>query len=71
MGHFDITDRKDRDLRRCQTRAFAARLFSEYPLHPSNADIWAEVARSWDDLARLKSHIAMTEARIRSFDGES
>lgn len=68
MSHFDIMDSRNRDLRRCQTHAFAARLFARYPMHPSNSDIWAEVARSWDELARLKAQIALSDSRTAHFN---
>jgi hypothetical protein len=63
MGNFNIDNRIDREARHCRTRAFGARLFARYPLHPSNAEAWEEVARAWDDLARLKEELAKTEGQ--------
>lgn len=61
LANFDIANKKDRDLRRCRTRAFAAHLFARYPLHPSNAEAWAYVARAWEDLAILKEHMSSAD----------
>jgi hypothetical protein len=62
MSQFNISSEEDHDIRWCQSHAFAAHLFARYPLHPSNADVWAEVARCWDDLARMKAQIAKSDA---------
>ena len=62
MGRSDIAGELNRELRHYKTRAFGARLFAEYPLHPSNAEIWQDVARAWDELAELKQKMAKTDA---------
>jgi hypothetical protein len=61
MGQSDIAGAMNRELRHYKTRAFGARLFAEFPLHPSNSEIWQDVA--WDDLAKLKEQMAKTKAR--------
>lgn len=63
MGQSDIAGAMNRELRHYKTRAFGARLFAEFPLHPSNSEIWQDVARAWDDLAELKEQMAKTNAR--------
>jgi hypothetical protein len=63
MAEWNNNNQLDRELRHCKTRAFGARLFARYPLHASNAAVWEDVARAWDDLAALKQHIAETDAR--------
>jgi len=52
MALSDITNKMDRDLRHYRT-SIAARLLAQHPLHKSNADVWADVARAWNDLAEL------------------
>jgi hypothetical protein len=56
MAKFDMTDKVDRDLRRCRTRAFVARLFAAQPVHPSNGAVWDYIADSWEHLAVIKEN---------------
>ena len=63
MSQSNIAGEINRELRHCRTRAFGARLFAEFPVHPPNSEVWGDIARAWDELAELKEQIARTNAR--------
>ena len=64
MAAFDIKNEIDLGVRHCKTRAFAARLFVGHPLHQANSEIWEDVARAWDDLARMKQRQAQSDDQL-------
>lgn len=63
-GHFDITNKIDRSIRRCKTRAFAAELFAANPRAPGMSNKWTGIAKLWRDLADLQERTARSGARI-------
>jgi hypothetical protein len=51
------------DPRYCRTHAFVAQLFAAHPRHASHADLWNDIARSWQHLAALKEQVERSRQR--------